>query len=92
MPKPASAEILTIDELAERLKLSRALVFEWVNRGILVQGKHFFKFGRVVRFVYSDNMLELLLNASGVEENHSTTKSVIVPARPTKPSPVNWEY
>ena len=92
MTTPDSPELLTVDQFAKRLQLSRASVFAWVNRGILIQGKHFFKYGKVVRFVYSANTLELLLSACVIEESPSSAKNLSRAARQTKPSPVNWEY
>lgn len=88
----SNSELLTIVQFAERLQMSRATVFSWIHRGILVQGKHFLKFGKVVRFVWSDNLLELLMLDCAKETDRSTTKSTPRVARQTEPSPVNWEY
>ena len=88
--RDSNSELLTIVQFAERLKMSRATVFSWIHRGILVQGKHFLKFGKVVRFVWSDNLLELLLIDCAKETGRSTTKGTPRAARQTEP--INWEY
>ena len=90
--RDSNAELLTVDQLAERLQLSRATIFAWVQRGILVQGQHFLKYGRVVRFLWSDNMLESLLIESVNKDCRLMTKSASHTPRQTNPGPVNWEY
>lgn len=84
-------ELLTAEQFAERVHLSRATIFAWVQRGILENGKHFLKFGRVVRFIWSDNTLELLLIESKKGDLRSTAKSA-PRAQQAKPIPINWEY
>ena len=86
-------ELLTVDQFAQRLQVSRATVFAWMQKQILVQGRHFLKFGRVLRFTWSDDLVACLLHDSA-------------PAVPTAPPPLapvavsrkktgsslNWEY
>jgi hypothetical protein len=81
------SEVLTIEEFAQKLHVSRATVFVWMKRGVLLEGEHFFKLGRVVRFVWSGDLLEKLLQGSGIER----PQPVKTVNRQTA-SPINWEY
>jgi hypothetical protein len=91
-----SQEILTPEEFAQRLKIGRSSLFEWLRKGVLVQGKHYFKVGRVLRFVWSDELIASLLarTVSG-----GTVPPEMPPARQgrggasgkLKPQ-INWDY
>ena len=85
------AELLTVEQFAKRMFMSRATVFTWVQRGILVKGKHFLKYGRVVRFLWSDNTPELLVIDSKNNDPEPTTRSA-PRAQQAKRKPVNWDY
>ena len=64
-----SPEILTVEEFALRLTMSRTTLFEWLKTGILVQGKHYFKVGRILRFVWDETMLlNIGMNSKGKKE------------------------
>ena len=43
-------ELLTVEEFAEHMKISRSTVFDWIRRGTLKAGRHYIKVGRVIRF------------------------------------------
>jgi len=88
----STAELLTIEMFAQRLHVSRATIFAWMQKQILVQGRHFIKFGRVVRFVWSDNLLETLLADSATDENKEPIIKPVRAAKAIKASPINWEY
>ncbi len=45
-------ELLTVDEYAYRLKISRTTVFAMIKEGKLVNGVHFIKIGRSLRFLW----------------------------------------
>jgi len=81
------SEVLTVEEFARKLHVSRATVFAWIKRGALTEGVHFFKLGRVLRFVWSCELLTGLLHGSGADRPQPV-KAVIQ----EKPSPINWEY
>ena len=81
------SEVLTVEEFARKLHVSRATVFAWIKRGALTEGEHFFKLGRVLRFVWSGELLAGLLHGSGADRPQPV-KAVIQ----EKPSPINWEY
>lgn len=80
------SEVLTVEEFARKLHVSRATVFAWIKRGTLTEGEHFFKLGRVLRFVWSGALLENLLRSGG--DQPQPVKAVAH----EKPSPINWEY
>ena len=83
-------DILTPEEFAERLKIGRSTLFEWLRKGVLVPGEHYFKQGRILRFMWSDAVVATLLEA---------TRQPAAPEKPQlrqKPQPsqpgINWEY
>jgi excisionase family DNA binding protein len=76
--QPAISELLTVEQFAERLQVSRTTVFEWLKTGNLEQGKHYFKIGRVLRFVWDVTLLLL-----DKRKKHSPRRMVApLPSRP----------
>ena len=53
-------ELLTVEEFAERMKISRTTVFDWIRKGTLKSGRHFMKIGRVIRFEWGPELLQKL--------------------------------
>ncbi|MBT0664611.1 hypothetical protein KI809_09905 [Geobacter pelophilus] len=43
-------DLLTIEQLALRLQVSRTTIFSWLKSGTLNEGLHYFRLGRVIRF------------------------------------------
>lgn len=43
-------ELLTVDQFAKLLKVSRTTVFSWLNSGELLEGVHYIRMGRILRF------------------------------------------
>lgn len=82
-------ELLTVDQMADRLNLSRATVFVWMQQGILVKGRHFLKYGRVLRFVWNAALIQELVAGCLVDEGAMAPLRV---PRQVKPNPINWEY
>lgn len=91
-PPLSSREILTVEELAQRLQVSRATLFTWMQKGILALGRHYFKYGRVVRFVWSDCLLETLLADSACQDRKEAARAAVRTVRQAKAAPINWEY
>ena len=87
-------EFITIETFAERMGISRATAYDWKQRGILIQGKHYLKFGRVLRVCWDSNLIETLLAACTVElpQVPARVQERKVPAKPTAGTPINWEY
>jgi hypothetical protein len=82
-------EFLTVEEVAERLHVCRATLFNWMQRGVFIQGKHFFKRGRVLRFIWGDDLVNAVLGESPANLESMT---VVTHHRVKKDSPLNWEY
>lgn len=91
--QPTTAELLTVDQFAQRLQVSRATVFTWMQKQILVQGRHFLKIGRVLRFTWSVDLVACLLQDSA--QTVPAAAPAIRPVNLTRKkidSSLNWEY
>ena len=77
-------EILTPEEFAQRLKIGRSTLFEWIRDGVLVPGKHFVKIGRVLRFSWNDDVLFSL--------EKPKAKILAPKINHSKLPKVNWDY
>ncbi len=84
-------EILTAEEFAARLKIGRSTLFDWLNKGILVSGKHYLKVGRILRFVWSDDVVTTLLNVS-VAVTTSRQPASKRDNRVAAKNTINWDY
>lgn len=49
-------EILTVEQFAGRLQVSRTTVFGWLKNGELQEGIHYFRLGRILRFRWLDGL------------------------------------
>lgn len=86
-------ELLTVEQFAQRLQVSRATVFAWIQKQILVQGRHFLKIGRVLRFTWSDDFIStLLLESAAAAAVAPPTLSPVIVSRKKTDSSLNWEY
>lgn len=84
---------LTAEQLAKRLQVSRATIFNWMQKGILAQETHFFKQGRVLRFIWSNDLVLELMKGTGVDaKERPAVKPDSMPIHNKKSSPINWEY
>jgi excisionase family DNA binding protein len=45
-------DLLTVDQFAQRLQVSRTTVFSWLKKGELQEGVHYFHLGRTLRFCW----------------------------------------
>lgn len=87
------SEFLTVEQLAQRLQVSRATLFTWMQKGILSQGRHYFKRGRVLRFIWSAELIqELLAGTPEGRDKPQPVKPSLALIRPRKSTPINWEY
>lgn len=57
-------EMLTLEQFAERLKISRSTAYNWLAEGRLIPGLHVLRLGRVVRILWSDDLVSHLLMVS----------------------------
>jgi predicted DNA-binding transcriptional regulator AlpA len=91
--QPTVTELLTVEQFAQRLQVSRATVFTWIQKQVLIQGRHFLKIGRVLRFTWSDDLISTLL----IDSAHALPVVIpaVVPVRLTSKkseSSLNWDY
>ena len=83
-------ELLTCDEFAKRFGVTRTIIYKWKNDGTLVPGRHFIKNGRVVRYIWS---LEVIREIHSVDEQPPVIKDELktLPHRDKK-CPINLDY
>ena len=60
----SKTELLTVEQFALCFQVSRATVFNWMKLGVLKEGCDYFRIGRVLRFVWSEEQLNQLLRCS----------------------------
>jgi hypothetical protein len=90
-----SFEILTTKETLERLKIGRTKLFQLMKKGTLTPGRHFFKNGRVLRFVWGIDLIEAIHDDPG--EAFAQTEQRSETLKPYKDiavgrSPMNMTY
>jgi len=91
-------ELLTPEEFADKIKIGRSTLFEWLSKGILQPGVHYWKIGRVVRFVWSDELIQSLLQRTvTISVDGDKSSSGVTTKKPVKTAnnnqqPINWEY
>ncbi|HEY4744946.1 MAG TPA: hypothetical protein VIH45_09835 [Desulfuromonadaceae bacterium] len=84
-----SDELLTVKEFAKRLKVGRSTVFEWQRAGVFLPGRHFIKMKRVLRFIWSDEIVVALSDATTKPPQPATRRRTPSTA---KAAGVNWDY
>lgn len=80
-------EILTPEQYAEKLQIGRSTLFQWLARGILIEGEHYFRVGRVIRFLWDGSVLMKVSDA----KNTKLQKQISLPSQ-LKNRSVNWNY
>lgn len=60
-------ELLTLEQFAERLGISRSTAYSWLAEGHLVAGKHVVRIKRVIRVLWNTELLTHLLALSVLE-------------------------
>jgi predicted DNA-binding transcriptional regulator AlpA len=88
-PPTVPGDVLTVEQFADKLQVSRATVFAWIQKNILKQGQHFFKIGRVVRFVWNADAIRELLQVSPPV---AVVSSPPLLATKRKANRINWDY
>lgn len=73
-----AVQLINIEEFAKRLQVSRTTVFDWIKKGKLLPGRHFFKVGRVIRFGWGPDLVRKLY-----EDSDTPSKA----SRDIKPQP-----
>lgn len=64
-------ELITAEEYARRMGVSRSTVFDWIARRYLVAGRHYLKVGKTLRFIWSMEVLASLTGGHPVEVEQS---------------------
>ena len=54
---PSTAELLTVEQFAVRMQMSRTLVFGWLRDGVLQEGVHYFRVGRILRLWWREGFI-----------------------------------
>lgn len=88
-------EILTTEEVLARLKIGRTKLFELKKKGKLIPGRHFFKNGGILRFVWGPDLIMALhedpaQNTQTTDQKNKASKQNQSVAN--KRSPINMEY
>ena len=92
-----SIEVLTVEEFADSMKISRTTVFDWIGKGKLKAGRHYIQIGRVIRFEWGPELLRKLHEDSVQTEEtiQEIAKPVPVAKRQNannrKSTALNWE-
>ena len=60
-------EFLNLEEFAKRLRISRSTAYNWLAEGRLVPGRHIVRVGRVIRVIWSEELVTHLLSLSSQE-------------------------
>ncbi len=46
--------MLTVEQFADRMQVSRTTVFGWLKSGVLKEGVHYIRLGRILRFCWRE--------------------------------------
>jgi hypothetical protein len=49
-------EVMTVEQFAKRMMVSRTTVFGWLKSGVLEEGVHFCRLGRILRFCWREGL------------------------------------
>lgn len=61
-------EMLTIEQFAAKMSVSRTTVYEWLKSGYLRAGRHFIRIGGTIRFAWGPELIQRLCEDSATEE------------------------
>ncbi len=64
--------LLSIEEFAKLMRISRSTAYNWLATGRLETGRHVLRIGRIVRIVWSKELFENLLRQSATEAHRPT--------------------
>jgi hypothetical protein len=59
-----AAEYLTIQQFADRLRVSRSTAYGWIAMGKLIAGEHVLHIGGVIRITWGNDLMSHLLELS----------------------------
>ena len=88
-------ELLTVEEFAKRLHISRTTIFKWKESGKLVPQRHFIQKGRTVRFIWELETIRSLHENDTPDSDSKNLESDYVTEKKkdsTRKSPINFNY
>jgi len=53
---PFPSQLLTVEQFAIRMQVSRTTVFGWLKTGVLLEGVHYFRVGRILRLCWREGL------------------------------------
>lgn len=53
-------EMITLEEYARRMSVSRSTVFDWLTKGYMEEGRVYVRVGKTIRFFWSQESLAAL--------------------------------
>lgn len=56
MTTTETQELLTVEQFAQRMQVSRTTIFYWLKNGELTEGVHYFRLGRIIRFRWNESL------------------------------------
>ena len=57
-------EMVTIEQFAAKMSVSRTTIYDWIKSGHLLPGRHFIKIGSIIRFCWGPDLFQRLLDDS----------------------------
>lgn len=85
-------EILTPEEFARKLRIGRTTLFAWKRKGILVRGRHYIRIGRVVRFLWTDDLPASLREAMAADAAPDAALAKRRGTTARKKPLINWDF
>ena len=68
-----SPDVLTVEQFAQRMQVSRTTVFAWIKAGFLKEGVHYIRLGRILRLCWREVFsLNNQQTANGEDEGRPT--------------------
>jgi excisionase family DNA binding protein len=92
VPPRQGPELLTVEEVAERLKIGRSTLFSWMKSERLVAGRHYLRIGRIVRFLWSEEVLLSLHEDQQTPEGSTKPQCEAQKPHTKRSAGLNWEY
>ena len=77
-------EMLQIGEYTKRLKVGRTTIFKWKQDGILIPGHHFIKRGKIVRYIWTRDLIMELHENETINAKDSTQQYIDIKSKKRK--------
>jgi len=68
-------ELLTVEEFAQRIRVGRSTVFDWIASKKMIQGIHYFKIKKTLRIPWSMGLLASLSSEDDDDPEKPPTRS-----------------